>query len=376
MYRIALAVLGLVLFATGTPAQFTPGQVVVLRIGGDGAFNPGGSSLASSGTAGFLDQFTASTANQTAPTLTVPLPTTTSGGVNRITFSGTNVPGGQITRAVDGQSLVVAGYDVGLGQTTTTSSNNRVIAQVGFGATVSTPVLSTTYSGTSFHCAVTNTGANFWAAGLTSGTFTYQPGGNGQPGTQVQSNVPNTRFVNIFNGQLYVSSSAGTRGIFTVGTGTPTSFSNASLYIDTGRSSLPASVAFAPGGSVAYVADERTAGSGGGVQRWTFDGSTWTLAYTLPVSAAGGPGARGLAVDFSGANPVLFATTAETSANRLVAITDIGAGSSFVNLAQSPANTVFKGVALSPTPIPEPAAGLAALAAGLLSTGFIRRRWR
>jgi hypothetical protein len=79
MYRIALAVLGLVLFATGTPAQFTPGQVVVLRIGGDGAFNPGGSSLASSGTAGFLDQFTASTANQTAPTLTVPLPTTTSG---------------------------------------------------------------------------------------------------------------------------------------------------------------------------------------------------------------------------------------------------------------------------------------------------------
>jgi hypothetical protein len=44
-------------------------------------------------------------------------------------------------------------------------------------------------------------------------------------------------------------------------------------------------------------------------------------------------GARGVAVDFSGAHPVIYATTAEASTNRLVSITDTGAASTVTTLA-------------------------------------------
>ena len=56
-------------------------------------------------------------------------------------------------------------------------------------------------------------------------------------------------------------------------------------------------------------------------------------------------GARGVAVDFSGAHPVIYATTAEASANRLVSITDTGAASTVTTLATAGVNQIFRGVA-------------------------------
>jgi hypothetical protein len=87
------------------------------------------------------------------------------------------------------------------------------------------------------------------------------------------------------------------------------------------------------------------------------------FTYTLPssglASGSGGSatsadgGLRGLVADFSGSSPVLYATTSATSGNRLVKITGATLdgstpGLAYTTLATAPANTAFRGVALSP----------------------------
>ena len=88
-------------------------------------------------------------------------------------------------------------------------------------------------------------------------------------------------------------------------------------------------------------------GSGGGIQKWTYDGANWTLAYTM--NGGGAVGARGLTGtrDTNG-DAVLWATTAETSANRVIRVTDTGVASTFTTIATAAANTVFRGIAFAP----------------------------
>ena len=59
-------------------------------------------------------------------------------------------------------------------------------------------------------------------------------------------------------------------------------------------------------------------------------------------------GARGLAVDFSGPRAVLYATTAESTANRLVTLVDAGPTSPVTTLATAGANQLYRGVAFTP----------------------------
>jgi hypothetical protein len=59
-------------------------------------------------------------------------------------------------------------------------------------------------------------------------------------------------------------------------------------------------------------------------------------------------GARGVAVDFSGAYPVIYATTAEATTNRLVSITDTGAMATVTTLATAGFNQLFRGLSLAP----------------------------
>jgi len=82
------------------------------------------------------------------------------------------------------------------------------------------------------------------------------------------------------------------------------------------------------------------------VQRWDYNGSAWTMSYAF--AGITNIGARGVAVDFSGAHPVVYATTAEASTNRLVSITDTGAASTVTTLATAGVDQVFRGVALTP----------------------------
>jgi hypothetical protein len=105
------------------------------------------------------------------------------------------------------------------------------------------------------------------------------------------------------------------------------------------------------------VADVRSFATGGGIYRFNGTGTgaagSWTYAYTLTNDL--NPTATGvfqeLAVDFSGANPKIYATTANTSStgNFLVSATDTGAAASFSLLATAPSLTAFRGLTFAPT---------------------------
>lgn len=362
----------------GARAQFTPGNVTVLRVGT-------GAALSNASTALGLYEYNGATPG--APTYTFDLPST---GASAITSSGSATSEGLISRSADGGSIVVPGYNTAAGLTgvasSTTAAVPRGIGTVSYSGTYNLAGTTTNYSGNNVRGA-TSDGTNYWAAGANTG-ITLVPGT-----TIVSSTSVNNRAMDIQNGQLYFSTGSGTnRGVYAVGTGVPTAEgTTATVVVNTGAAASSYQFAFSPGplaaGSFAYVADDRTTGSGtanpnGGIQRWNFDGTTWALAYTLSTDDAltvGGTdsGARGLAVDFSGANPVLYATSTETSANRLLRFVDLGAGSAYTVLNTADTNTIFRGVALSPfAPVPEPTTVLGLSVAALGLARLARRKFR
>jgi hypothetical protein len=120
------------------------------------------------------------------------------------------------------------------------------------------------------------------------------------------------------------------------------------LLINGSTGASPYGFAFNPAGTVCYVADDRALPNGG-VQKWTFNGSAWSLASTINAGITAG--CRGLAVDFSGANPVIFATTSYGTISKA---TDNGSPV-FATIDTAATNTVFRGITFAPVP-PPPAA--------------------
>ena len=218
---------------------------------------------------------------------------------------------------------------------------------------------------------VSDNGSGFWVGTSASAARFRDIWYGGRVDPAQHGRATNVRVMNIFSGQLYMSSASGTfQGVGTLGTG----LSNSTGQVPTELAGMPTASGPSPydfffaNSNTLYVADDRSAASGGGIQKWTQSGGTWSLQYTLAVGTVG---ARGLAgtVDGSG-NVELYATTAETSANRLISIADNGASSVFTLMEVAPANTAFRGVELT---VPSPGSlGLLTLA-GIVTT---RRRRR
>lgn len=343
---------------------FSPGKLAVLRVGDAAAV------LSSAAQPLFLDQFDLTGLGQ-SPSFTVAIPTT---GADALTLSGTATSEGALSLSVDGRFLTFAGYNAAAGTAsiagTASATVNRGVGLVdAAGAYVLAARTDEGYSGNNPRGAVTVDGSGFWM----SGTGSSASGGiwyvQDTTDTQVYDTINNLRVPNIFGGDLYFSTSSGTRGVYAF-TGLPTtSGAPATLVFEVGSTASPYDFAVSPSGTLVYVADDRTSAAGG-IQRWEFDGSAWNLSYTLGTGV-GNVGARGLTVDWSGATPVLFAITAESSANRLIRIEDTGAGAEPVTLATAGVNTIFRGVDF--TPVPEPGT-LALLLLGGGALAWHRRR--
>src|SRR4029078_5284042 len=105
--------------------------------------------------------------------------------------------------------------------------------------------------------------------------------------------------------------------------GMPTAAATPTLLISTGAGAGTDEFSINSTSDIAYIADDRSAASGGGIQKWTFNGSSWTWAYTI---LSGSPnGARGLALDLTGAHPIVYAPTGESTAgeaNKIVGYVD------------------------------------------------------
>ncbi|MBX2992649.1 MAG: hypothetical protein KF749_15960, partial [Bacteroidetes bacterium] len=342
------SVLVLVLLAPVTTGwgQFTNGNIVILRVG------DGSGALSSNATAAFLDEYT--TTGTLVQTVVIP-----SSGPGRVTLSGSATSEGGMTRSTNGQYLFFTGYDRDAGTAGVTTAYadtlNRVVARVDAMEVINaTTRLTDAFNGSNIRSAVSTNGTDIWVTGNggsgqgTSAGTRYTTLGSTTT-TGLHTTTTNMRWVNVFNGQLYTSSATGANlGVNTVGTGLPTTDGQ----IVTLLPGLPTTgthsnygFAISPDGNTMYMADDGTVANGGGIQKWTLSAGTWSLAYILLNNGTTTTSIRGLIVDWSGANPVIYANT---STSVLIQVIDTGAASTATTLATAAASTAFRGIAFAP----------------------------
>jgi autotransporter-associated beta strand protein len=253
--------------------------------------------------------------------------------------SGSSGSDGQLTRSVSGMMIQVPGYNATNGELNITASpTNPVLRTIGLMTTdgvVDTSRAVPIMNSNNFRSVVSVDGTAFWAAGQSGLAYV-----NGSQVTQMSD--LNYRAVNIFNGQLYCSTASGTPGIYTVGSGLPTT-APAPPYIFLampGASASPYAFQMNTTMSTCYIADD---GTNAGVVKFSYSGGVWVSNYTLNVG--GGVGARGLTVDWAQPSaPVVYATTAESASNRLIKIVDTGPASAVSLISAAPKKTAYRGV--------------------------------
>lgn len=327
-------------------AAFTPGNLVVVRMG------DGSAALGSTATAAFLEEYTVGG----SLVQTIPLPTAVSGANNPLTFSGSSTSEAFLELTGNGQYLTIGGY--GVVPTTpapTGTGINRVVGLVSLNGTVDTTTLvspGTTSAAGNIRSVTSDDGTHFWIASSSSGvSYVAAVGGPATAATQLSSAPTNVRVVRNSGGQLYVSSASGTfQGVSTIGSGLPTtSGQTTTLLPGFPTAAGPSNYDYFRSGNTLWVADDRTV-AGGGLQHWSFDGSTWTLTYTIQRTGAG---YRGLAADLSGANPIFYATTTDNKVDLIVDTGLLGTSTATTLFSDGTANTAFRGI-VQITPIPEP----------------------
>jgi hypothetical protein len=322
--------------------------VVVVRVG------DGSAALSSVATAVYLEtRFVSDGTLAPMADNPLPLPTSTSGSNARLTLAGSATSEGALTLSADGHYVAIAGYDAAPGTalvaSTLSAATNRIVGRIDAIGDVDTSTrINALVSGNNVRSAVTNDGTSFWVGGATNGVVFIPLGTTG--GTSILATPGNTRVVDIYGGQLYGSSGSGSyTNVFTVGTGLPTTGGATAVTLPGLPTSGASPYAYAfVGSTVLYIADDSSTASGGGVQKWTLGSGTWTLTTTFNNGLAAG--ARGVTAITTGSSVTVLATVAVSSANTLVAFVDDGVtlNPPATVLATAAANTVYRGVALSP----------------------------
>jgi hypothetical protein len=326
-------------------AAFTPGNLVVLRVG------DGSASLSGVATAAFLDEFTP-TGGSAVQSLA--LPTAPAGANKPLTVSGSATSEGAVSLSSNGSYLTVGGYAAPPGTSgiaaTTSAAQPRVMGRIdGAGNIETSTALTTAHSGNNVRGVASTDGASYWSAGGAGGIQYSTLAAT----TSVQvTTTTNVRVPVLAGGDLYFSTGSGTAGVYRVGpppVGAPAVaptlvVSSSSPY---GFAVLDRSTAV-PGIDAIYVVDDTV--TTGGIFKWAFNGSTWTSVGR--IAAPTGVQLRGLAVRPSGSGFDLFVT----SPSSLYSVSDTSAYDQAPSaltvpataLATAATNTAFRGVAFSP----------------------------
>ncbi len=343
--RVLSSFVVLFLAATLQGAPFTPGNLIVYRPDG------GGVALGATGSAVFLDEYT--TAGALVQSIAVP--TTTVGAQRRLVCSGSATSEGFLTRSTDGQYVVLSGYDAALGATVTTSTSAavpRVIGRINAAGTLDTSTaLTDAISGGNPRGATSTNGTDLWLSGTSSGGGIRYATFGATTSTSLAATPTNIRVINIFNGQLYISSQSGAFRLATVGTGTPTTTGQTVTNLPgfptaTGSpygfffADLNAGVA---GVDTVYVADD-----GGTIQKYSLVAGSWTANGTIALATA-----RGITGSVSGSTVTLY-VTARTALRTLTDTSGYNATitGTVTTLATAAANTAMQGVAFVPAGAP------------------------
>ncbi|WP_436496200.1 ExeM/NucH family extracellular endonuclease [Actinokineospora sp. HUAS TT18] len=346
----AMAVVPSVVLLTApaaTAASFAPGNVVVARVG------TGDAALTNAATPVFLDEFTPSG----DLVRSVPLPTSVSGANRRVTMSGSATSEGALALSQDGHYLTLGGYDADPGLAgiagTTSAVANRVVARVDVDGNVdSSTAITDAFSGNNIRGVASDDGSRHWAVGANGGVRLAANGATTT--TQINTAAPtNIRAATVAGGQLFVSTGSGTTGVYSVGTGLPTTGGQTPALV----AAVPSPYAVVAldrdpavsGVDTLYVADD-SAAPNGGIVKFSFDGTTWTARGAFRPANSG---VRGLTGTVTGSTVSLFATTSATAAS-LVRVEDTAASAAPIAatgtvLRTASANTAFRGVAFAPS---------------------------
>ncbi|HEX3599528.1 MAG TPA: PEP-CTERM sorting domain-containing protein [Lacipirellulaceae bacterium] len=346
----------------------------------------------------------------TAVTLSqsIPLPTATSGtpptsGNRYLTQSGINATEGGLTLSLDGRYMALAGYNNIVGGVTTGTGNSgqRVVGllDLSTGTVDTTTDYADTSTSNTIANAFTTDGTDIWTANSSGGIRYVTAGGSTSTALTGTSNERRVYVYPTASGnQIYASrSSSPIFGVETVG-GAPAATSGTQSEtslpgMPTSNSASPYDFFFADANTL-YIGDSSNNTSGtirGGLEKWIYNGSSWTLAYNLLVNPTG-TSTRGLRsltgmVDASG-NVTLFGATTDTAGgpNYLYGFADTLTNTSAANVIANElvdASTMtggtgerwnLRGVALA-IPVPEPAT-LLLLLLGLVASSAITRRAR
>ncbi|HSY20096.1 MAG TPA: immunoglobulin domain-containing protein, partial [Candidatus Acidoferrales bacterium] len=234
----------------------------------------------------------------------------------------------------------------------------------------------------------TTDGTNFWGTGSVTGTNSEAPGtlfyntAEGGTPTELQNYIQAAAEARIINGVLYVVVSGG--GVYNFLDGAnhdalvplpedPDVLNPVehpvltNLFINWGSTFTKiANFDMNPAGTIAYGADQTK-----GIVKFVNNNGNWQFAYYYSTTnlgtkaqSSGNQGCFGICVDFSGANPIIYATTMENgqtpnsqgnrNQNRLIRIVDAGVNpGTSTNLVQtlataSTTNEYFGGIDFTP----------------------------
>ncbi|CAN5400098.1 hypothetical protein BH10BAC5_BH10BAC5_07490 [soil metagenome] len=349
MKKLLLILLLMVCFHSANSAPFTINNLVIIRVGD-------GTALTSAAYPVFLDEYTPAGVF----VQTVALPVAVSGGNLILTQNGNSTSEGFLQLSLDGQYLVIPGYNaipgtLAVSGTSTTGGTPvlRVFGLVDAAGNVNTTNGTEAFSGGNIRSVTTVDGTYFYAAGSNSGVRYQVAGGAPNSSVQLSTTPTNNRVVKVFNTSVYISSASGTfQGVYNFGPGFPTTAGQTSTILPgfpVASGPSPYDFAMSPDGNTIYVADDRAVASGGGIQKWTFSAGSWTLNATFNTGLT--TGCRGVTVNWlNGTGPILYATSSGGSANTFVTALDNGAPT-FTVLATAPANYVYRGIAFTPNSI-------------------------
>lgn len=336
-----------------TPEMVVPTEFIALRVG-DGSAQLGATTAAPV----FLERRKIADGQLVGSPM--PVPTTASGSNHPLTLPGGGIAEGTLTASDDGRYVVFAGYDAALGARNFIDSAKRVIGRMAADGTIdTTTAFDASGSGNNIRSVVSNDGSHFWTSAVLGVSYTTL----GSTAAPASLNNSNLRMLRIFDGQLFASRSSTTAGgINSIGTGLPTAAPAPPKQLNgfpaMGNMLSPYGfVAFdrdaMPGADTLYIADDRSGGAGGGVQRWVLSGGNWRLDGTMAVSNTAG--ARALDGYMFGTHVVLLATTSESTGaqTRIVTFTDTGEAAAGITprvLVNAAAETAFRGLAIAPAP--------------------------
>jgi hypothetical protein len=337
-------------------AQYMPGNLVVLRVG-DGTVQLSGNSAA---VATFLVEYTP------AGVLRSTIDLNATGPDNKLTNTGNSQGEGMLTLSADGRYLVTAGYNAPVGtaavMSTTATAIPRTVARIDANGIVDiSTALTNTYSGGNIRSTASLDGSSFFLSGSTTGVRYAALGAAAS--SSISTTITSPRVMRIYRNRVYFSTSSTSGGaipgIYALDVPTNTaSGQTATSFIPTSGTNAASPYGFIlldrdpaiPGFDAAYVADDGIGSAAGGIQKWSFDGTTWTKRGSI------GSAYRGLTGTINPSGSVTLYATTNTSAggNDLVTVTDtspynMAPSTTAVSvIATAASNAAFRGVEFAP----------------------------